>query len=373
MEFKRRFVGYGGRKKYPAEDSTTVVTMGGGSTYTIIGSTGGETTGSTTSTTIDAYTKSETDTLLNNKQDTLVSGSNIKTVNGASLLGSGNISIESSSIDAYTKSQTDSLLAAKQNVLVSGSNIKTINGESILGGGDISIQGSNLVITPVADDLFDYTYLPKVGIGLKEVAKVVNGDTTFYLSSIDREDYKICLYKQPAHTRADFPITGLPQDLLIRFENYDTRLEGNSSYRLCLMEWRRDKKKCWHWSIPMITPRWDSVTGVITNPNTPSRYAFEETFCPVVGQETKMFGNVSGKTWVDILPLDTVTYEYDNEIRYRFKNGRSNRTFGFALFRLFEPNTEGYVGRYEWARVSNIAKFKVTVSGVGKVKARVLD
>lgn len=368
MEFKRRFVGYGGRKKYPAKDSTTVVTMGGGSTYTIIGSTGGDTTG----TTIDAYTKSETNALLNNKQDTLVSGSNIKTVNGASLLGSGNITIESS-IDAYTKSETDALLAGKQNVLESGTSLKTINGESLLGGGDISIQGSNLVITPVADELFDYTYLPKVGIGQKEVAKVVNGDTTFYLSSIDRENYKICLYKEPAHRMTKFPITGLPQDLLIRFENYDTRLLNNSKYRLCLMEWRRDKNKCWHWSIPMITPRWDSVTGVIMHASTPSRYAFNETFCPVVGQETKMFGNITGKTWADILPLDTVTYDYDGQVRYRFKNGRSNRVFGFALFRLFEANTEGYVGRYEWARVSNIAKFKVTVSGVGKVKARVLD
>ena len=39
------------------------------------------------------YTKTETNTLLNAKQDTLVSGTNIKTVNGNSLLGSGDITI----------------------------------------------------------------------------------------------------------------------------------------------------------------------------------------------------------------------------------------------------------------------------------------
>lgn len=329
MNFNRTYVGYQGRKKYASENATnTIVTGNGGNvSYTIIGGGGGESTGTT--------------------------------------------------INAYTKSETDALLANKQNVLESGNNIKTINGESILGGGDISIQGSNLVITPVADELFDYTYLPKVGIGLKEVAKVVNGDTTFYLSSIDRENYRICLYKQPAHTRADFPITGVAQDLLIRFENYDTRLANNSSYRLCLLEWRRDKKKCWHWSIPMISPRWDSVTGTITHPNTSSRYAFEETFRPVAGQETKMFGTITGKTWVDILPLDVVSYTTDSGgatiTKYRFKNGRSNRVFGFALFRLFEANTEGYVGRYEWARVSNIAKMKVTVDGQGKMTCRVLN
>lgn len=46
---------------------------------------------------VNVYTKSEVNTLLNNKQDTLVSGTNIKTVNGETLLGSGNIQIESGS------------------------------------------------------------------------------------------------------------------------------------------------------------------------------------------------------------------------------------------------------------------------------------
>jgi len=39
----------------------------------------------------------------------------------------------------YTKTQVDALLNAKQNTLVSGTNIKTINGSSILGSGDLSI------------------------------------------------------------------------------------------------------------------------------------------------------------------------------------------------------------------------------------------
>lgn len=42
----------------------------------------------------DYYTSEETDELLDDKQDTLVSGYNLKTVNGQSLLGSGNIYIE---------------------------------------------------------------------------------------------------------------------------------------------------------------------------------------------------------------------------------------------------------------------------------------
>lgn len=323
MNFNRTFVGYQGRKKYASESNTnTIVASNGGNvSYTIIG--GGESTGTTG--------------------------------------------------DAYTKSETDTLLAGKQDTLVSGEDIKTINGESLLGTGDIII-GGNITIEPMANDLFDYQYTgAHAAIGQKEVARVNDGTNTFYLTSIDREAYKICLYKQTAHIHADkFPITGMAQDLIIKFENYDTRLSGNTKYRLCLMEWRKDKDKCWHWSIPMITPRWDSVTGAIAHENTPSRYTFEETFNLVSGQETKMFGGITGKTWADILPLDVVSYEYVDETRYRFRNGRSNRIFGFALFRLFEPNSEGYVGRYEWARVSNIAKFKVTVNQLGNLKARVL-
>lgn len=160
------------------------------------------------------YTKTETSTLLNQKQERLVSGTNVKTINGVSILGTGNIVVESGgsvdltgyatedyvekkieelteldadtiqsirelseelstnqeAVDAlnnaialkankdevYTKSETNSLLgtkadssnvytkvetsellAAKQNVLVSGQSIKTINGESILGEGNI--------------------------------------------------------------------------------------------------------------------------------------------------------------------------------------------------------------------------------------------
>ena len=121
------------------------------------------------------------------KQDTLVSGTNIKTINGTSLLGSGNIEV-SANVDLsnyYTKTETNSLvnpklsqvtltqaeydalqtkeenvlyvisdassadlsgyatkseLNAKQDVLVSGTNIKTVNGASLLGSGNIEVS-----------------------------------------------------------------------------------------------------------------------------------------------------------------------------------------------------------------------------------------
>ena len=102
-------------------------------------------------------------------QPLLISGSNIKTINGNSLLGSGDISLTASVdwasitnkpntisgfgiIDAFdgawsSLTGTPTTLTGygitdAQSVLVSGSNIKTINGVSVLGSGDLTITGS---------------------------------------------------------------------------------------------------------------------------------------------------------------------------------------------------------------------------------------
>lgn len=95
---------------------------------------------------------------VNAKQDTLVSGTNIKTVNNTSLLGSGNVSISvptasttNPSMDgtasygsgtSYARSNhvhpTDT---SRQATLVSGTNIKTVNGNSLLGSGNLAISG----------------------------------------------------------------------------------------------------------------------------------------------------------------------------------------------------------------------------------------
>jgi len=85
---------------------------------------------------------------LNLKQDTLVSGTNIKSINGSSVLGSGNLVVSSSAawglITGTLSTQTDlqSALDSKQATLISATNIKTINGTSVLGSGDIAISTS---------------------------------------------------------------------------------------------------------------------------------------------------------------------------------------------------------------------------------------
>ena len=103
------------------------------------------------------------------KQDTLVSGENIKTVNGQTLLGSGNIEIQGGGgsttvIDNLTStSATDALSAnqgrvlkglvdGKQETLVSGTSIKTINNTSLLGSGNITISGGGESMEAITED-----------------------------------------------------------------------------------------------------------------------------------------------------------------------------------------------------------------------------
>ncbi len=89
---------------------------------------------------------------LSSKQDVLVSGQNIKTINGNSLLGSGNLQIqgEGPSItvdDTLSTTSTNPVqnkvitekINTKQDLLVSGTSIKTVNNTSLLGSGNISI------------------------------------------------------------------------------------------------------------------------------------------------------------------------------------------------------------------------------------------
>ena len=80
-------------------------------------------------------------------QPQLVSGTNIKTINGMSILGSGNLSVQPTLVSGTNiKTINNSSILGSGNIdlqtkLVSGTNIKTINNQSLLGSGNISIGG----------------------------------------------------------------------------------------------------------------------------------------------------------------------------------------------------------------------------------------
>ena len=91
------------------------------------------------------------------KQDSLISGHNIKTINGQDVLGQGDIEISGGGTVDSELSETSenpvqnkvitAALNGKQDSLVSGTTIKTINGNSILGEGNIEITGGTVDTT----------------------------------------------------------------------------------------------------------------------------------------------------------------------------------------------------------------------------------
>ena len=91
------------------------------------------------------------------KQDSLISGHNIKTINGQDVLGLGNIEISGGgTVDSELNETSENpvqnkvittALNGKQDSLVSGTTIKTINGNSILGEGNIEITGGTVDTT----------------------------------------------------------------------------------------------------------------------------------------------------------------------------------------------------------------------------------
>lgn len=91
------------------------------------------------------------------KQDSLISGHNIKTINGQDVLGQGDIEISGGgTVDSELNETSENpvqnkvittALNGKQDSLVSGTTIKTINGNSILGEGNIEITGGTVDTT----------------------------------------------------------------------------------------------------------------------------------------------------------------------------------------------------------------------------------
>lgn len=137
------------------------------------------------------YTAEDVDLILADYQSKLLSGSNVKTINGQSILGSGNLvvttdvsTIPFSSLintpttisgygitDVYTKTESDTRALQKQDVLYSGVNIKTVNGQSLLGGGNINLAGG---VTSVAGRTGAIT-LTKNDVGLDLVTNISDG------------------------------------------------------------------------------------------------------------------------------------------------------------------------------------------------------
>lgn len=104
-------------------------------------------------------------------QPELISGTNIKTVANNSLLGSGNVTITKSDVglanvdntsDANKpiSTATQTALDAKQGTLISGTNIKTINNASLLGSGNIETESTEGISISIVEFILQYGFYP---------------------------------------------------------------------------------------------------------------------------------------------------------------------------------------------------------------------
>jgi hypothetical protein len=122
------------------------------------------------------------------KQDTLVSGDNIKTINGSSVLGSGDLTVSSAAawggITGTLSSQTDlnTSLNAKQDTLVSGTSIKTVNGNSLLGSGNIAVSSNPRIIN--ANGLNLTGTINQVSASVRIAGGTLVANNTIYIKSL---------------------------------------------------------------------------------------------------------------------------------------------------------------------------------------------
>lgn len=133
-------------------ENTALSTWVGSTNLTTLGTiTGGIWNGTTIS---DTYISSAS--TWNAKQNALVSGTNLKTINNESLLGSGNITITGGggtitwgAITGTLSNQTDLQTALNNKISTGG--LKTVNGNTLEGSGNIAISGSSPSITTLTD------------------------------------------------------------------------------------------------------------------------------------------------------------------------------------------------------------------------------
>ena len=110
------------------------------------------------------YTKNEVDTALGGKQATLVSGTNIKTINGNSILGEGNLVIESGSqITVDSELSTTSTNPVENRVITGALNNKANSADL----SSVATSGSY-------NDLSNLPFVPEISYDSANTALIIN-------------------------------------------------------------------------------------------------------------------------------------------------------------------------------------------------------
>lgn len=102
----------------------------------------------------------------------------VSSVNGQT----GEVVITADSLNVYNKTEIDTALNGKQDSLVSGTTIKTINGNSILGEGNIEITGGSGTVDTTMSDTSENAVQNKV---IKSYVDGLVGDINSVLTRIN--------------------------------------------------------------------------------------------------------------------------------------------------------------------------------------------
>ena len=159
------------------------------------------------------YTKSETDTLLNAKQNTLVSGQNIKTINNESLLGEGNINIQSGGTSDYTD------LTNKPKI-----NNVELNGNKSLNELGIQPVGNYALESDMTEAQNDIDHLSKIS---NLFGKITGTGTSVTLNNTSDTILKIGLNANDL-TQGDNPSPDYPQEIHTVTGDNEVKIEGKN-------------------------------------------------------------------------------------------------------------------------------------------------
>ena len=147
------------------------------------------------------------------------------------------------------------------------------------------------------------------------------------------------------HTKRLTSKTTTSTDMYVIIENLDANIVNNpDNYRIVLLTWKRKKGEGNRWRVPMFSPRWHADTGAIVSIGTPCSIAWNNTWWPITGNETKWWNTTNAK-YTDVFDT-TVHATY-----LTFKNHNKKMRFGCCIMKKMEG-----VGTHGWQRVSNISE-----------------
>ena len=157
------------------------------------------------------------------------------------------------------------------------------------------------------------------------------------------------------HTKRLTSKTTTATDMYVVIENLDVDIVNNpDNYRIVLLTWKRKKGEGNRWRVPMFSPRWHADTGAIVSIGTPCSIAWNNTWWPITGNETKWWNTTNAK-YTDV--FDTTV----NTLYVAFKNHNKKMRFGCCIMKKMVG-----VGAHGWQRVSNISEIMLFAIRGGK-------